>query len=341
MDAVMDGIWRAAREGDRDEVERIMGQDPGLLHARDRFQDRTPLMWASQEGHVGVVRWLLDKGAAINERDKTGFTALWLACRDGRPPVVRLLLERDADPTIASNGDKTPLTAASRYDRLEVVRMLLGHASAKININHRDDGGRTALWYACHAGRGGVVRALLENGADPTIAKNDGTTPMAIARQDPEASCKGWAEGRRECVAALEVSLRLHIFIFIPNHLLSLTTLAEACVFVVMFLMVAGGGAGLYAVEGPTGGRPAGERRGGGAGGAGGLGGEEDEGAGGLRASRAEGGPGSGPDGVHGVRGGEEVCVTSRGGQEGVMPSLESAVGGCQEGGARGGLGRE
>jgi ankyrin repeat protein len=34
-------------------------------------------------------------------------------------------------------------------------------------------------------GRGGVVRALLESGADPTIADNDGTTPMAIAKQDP------------------------------------------------------------------------------------------------------------------------------------------------------------
>jgi ankyrin repeat protein len=34
-------------------------------------------------------------------------------------------------------------------------------------------------------GRGGVVRALLESGADPTIADKDGTTPMAIAKQDP------------------------------------------------------------------------------------------------------------------------------------------------------------
>jgi hypothetical protein len=53
------------------------------------------------------------------------------------------------------------------------------------------------------------VQALLESGADPTIADNDGTTPMAIAKQDPDdddIECGASAEGRRECVAALKVS---------------------------------------------------------------------------------------------------------------------------------------
>jgi hypothetical protein len=86
------------------------------------------------------------------------------------------------------------------------VRVLLGHPSAKANINRRDDVGKTALWEACRMGRGGVVRALLGSGADPTIASNDGTTPLAIAKQDPDDVDAGIsAEGRRECVAALEV----------------------------------------------------------------------------------------------------------------------------------------
>jgi hypothetical protein len=52
------------------------------------------------------------------------------------------------------------------------------------------------------------VRELLERGADPTIADNKGITPMAIAKQDPPSSPPGiTAEGRLECVAALEVRL--------------------------------------------------------------------------------------------------------------------------------------
>jgi hypothetical protein len=67
---------------------------------------------------------------------------------------------------------------------------------------------------AAFKGRGGGVRALLENGADPTIANHDnddGTTPMAVAKEVPQqdedtpGDERISAEGRRECVAVLEV----------------------------------------------------------------------------------------------------------------------------------------
>jgi hypothetical protein len=69
----MKGIWDAAEAGDLAEVQRLVGQDPGLLDAtmRDyRLQDAPDARL--RQGHVGVVRWLLDKGAAINERGYLG-----------------------------------------------------------------------------------------------------------------------------------------------------------------------------------------------------------------------------------------------------------------------------
>jgi ankyrin repeat protein len=67
----MDDIWEAAGAGDLAEVQRLVGQDPGLLHSGDA-NGRTPLMHASREGHVKLVQWLLDQGAAINEQDFSG-----------------------------------------------------------------------------------------------------------------------------------------------------------------------------------------------------------------------------------------------------------------------------
>jgi ankyrin repeat protein len=211
----MDDIWHAAMDGDVGEVERLIGQDPGLLDAGDE-DGWTPLMFASAKGHVGVVRWLGDEGAAINERDlQEGGTGLFLACCQGHAPVVRLLLERGADPTIADTGNSTPLMIASGQGHLEVVRVLLGRPSGKATVNHRNVSGRTALWWACCQGRGGVVRALLESAADPTVAEIDGTTPTAVAKEVTEQGAdtpedrKISAEGRRECVAALEVRSQL------------------------------------------------------------------------------------------------------------------------------------
>jgi ankyrin repeat protein len=131
-----------------------VGQDPGLLNARDGAA-WTPLMHASQEGHLEVVRWLVDKGAATNERDDIGFTALHLACRNGHGAVVRLLVEKGADPATANVHKWTPLMGASSGGHLEVVRFLLGLPSAKASINDRDEFDRTALWKAANGAVGG------------------------------------------------------------------------------------------------------------------------------------------------------------------------------------------
>jgi ankyrin repeat protein len=194
-------IWDAAESGDLAEVQRLVGQDPGLLNARDEVA--TPLLYASQRGRIGVVLWLVDQGAAINERDAFGCTPLFNACLYAGLPVVRVLVERGADPTIVPKSGSTLLIAASCQGHVEVVRVLLGHPGAKATIKWRNTSGRTALWLACHCGRGGVARALLENGADPTIADSEGITPTAIAKQ--QAPFREYVEGRRECVAALKV----------------------------------------------------------------------------------------------------------------------------------------
>jgi uncharacterized protein len=202
-----EGIFRAARDGDLAEVERLVGHDPGLLNAKDGHS-QTPLILASFRGHVGVVRWLLDNGAATDERSTTGCTALWLACHGGHLPVARLLLERGADPAIAGDGNTTPLIQASMRGHLEIVRLLLGHPSGRTTINHCNTKGETALLWACFRGHGGVARALLESGADPTTASNNGSTPVGIAKSKSDRDDIS-TEGRRECVVALEVRYHL------------------------------------------------------------------------------------------------------------------------------------
>jgi hypothetical protein len=202
-------IWGAADAGDLAEVQRLVGQNARLLNAKDRHSGSTPLTFASAKGHVEVVRWLVDQGAALDERHRCGYTALGLASSQGHTPVVRLLLERGADPAITIHGARTPLVQASLRGHVATVRCLLDHPSAAATINQREYQGKTALHLAGRNGHAGVVRALLEKGADPTIADNNGTTPMAISRV-----CN-----RRACVELLEV--RCSLLPLLPPRLLT------------------------------------------------------------------------------------------------------------------------
>jgi ankyrin repeat protein len=110
-----------------------------------------------------------------------------------------LLLERGANGTIADFQGSIPLMYASHKGHLPVVRLLLGHPSVKATVNHRNLFGDSALSEVCYYGHGAVARVLLESGADPT---------MAISKQAPPGyPASITAQGRRECVAALEVRL--------------------------------------------------------------------------------------------------------------------------------------
>jgi ankyrin repeat protein len=71
-------------------------------------------MLASREGHAGTVRWLLDTGAAIDQRDARGWSPLGLQAIMATPPVMRVLVEREADPTTASTwGSSAPAVPSS------------------------------------------------------------------------------------------------------------------------------------------------------------------------------------------------------------------------------------
>lgn len=50
-------------------------------------------MEAAQEGHLDIVRYLLEMNANVHAQTQTGDTALTYACENGHTDVVELLLQ--------------------------------------------------------------------------------------------------------------------------------------------------------------------------------------------------------------------------------------------------------
>ena len=62
-------IHAAARDGLLSRVEQLIGEDPKLVHARDEHQF-TPLHWAAANGHMDVMKYLLNHGAEPDARSE-------------------------------------------------------------------------------------------------------------------------------------------------------------------------------------------------------------------------------------------------------------------------------
>jgi len=66
-------IHEAAKRGDLDEVMRLVQGDPELVITIDD-REKTALHHACWNGHVGVARYLLDRGADVDAKDVVAFT---------------------------------------------------------------------------------------------------------------------------------------------------------------------------------------------------------------------------------------------------------------------------
>jgi ankyrin repeat protein len=70
-----------------------MANSPNVYINIQNLHGRQPLHQAAQNGHAGVVRLLISKGADVLAEDKEGRTALRLAVENGHMTVVRQLLD--------------------------------------------------------------------------------------------------------------------------------------------------------------------------------------------------------------------------------------------------------
>ena len=163
----MDGVlFGAARDGDLGLVQKLLQRGVNPDDTTGSKYGNTPLMAASEKGHVAIVRALLDAGANVKHATNDGWTALYLASSSDNVAIVEMLLAAGASINKATDVGRTALMAASASGRTAIVVALL--AVPGIAVNQANNEGRTALMYtsALSHGRTAIVELLLAAGAD-------------------------------------------------------------------------------------------------------------------------------------------------------------------------------
>lgn len=131
------------------------------------------LSGASGKGQTEVVRFLLDKGVNVNESLRDGTNALDEASFWGHLATAQLLLARGANPNLKKDNGYTPLLSAAMNGHLEVVKLLLDKGA---DVNAKSKVGGTALHAAAVQKQIAVINLLLKRGANPEIRTASGYT---------------------------------------------------------------------------------------------------------------------------------------------------------------------
>ncbi|XP_041463333.1 transient receptor potential cation channel subfamily A member 1 homolog isoform X1 [Lytechinus variegatus] len=151
-------------------------------HVNSVNADRaTPLHRACSFNRYKIVEHLLERGAKIEARDKDNFTPLLIAASSGHSSTIKILLGKRANIAAIDKHDKTALFWAAEENKPEALQALLEHKMASKILEYSDRYDNTALHVAAENGYLGIVRILLNNGAELDWKNEDEETPIHVA----------------------------------------------------------------------------------------------------------------------------------------------------------------
>eukprot|EP00057_Strongylocentrotus_purpuratus_P006913 XP_011661387.1 PREDICTED: uncharacterized protein LOC580955 [Strongylocentrotus purpuratus] len=158
---------------------------------------------AARNGHLDITKYLISRGAEVNQGkddsrtalhikelsqgaevnhgDKDGRTALHRVAHNVHLDITHYLISQGAEVNKRHGHGWTALLSAAQNGHLDVTQYLISQGA---EVNHGDEDGVTALHSAALSGHLDVTKYLISQGAGVNKGKDDGTTPLHNAVQN-------------------------------------------------------------------------------------------------------------------------------------------------------------
>lgn len=156
----------------------------------------TALLLAVKHDKTAIAKSLMASGASIDARAKNKDTPWLLAGASGRTELIREMVPLGPDLSIRNRYGGNALIPACERGHVETIKVLL---TTDIDVDQVNNLGWTCLLEIVILGDGGprhveAARLVLDAGANPNLADKDGLSPLAHAR----------ARGQVEVAALIE-----------------------------------------------------------------------------------------------------------------------------------------
>jgi F-type H+/Na+-transporting ATPase subunit beta len=191
-------LFLAVRRGDIEAAAQVLDRRPELVNAEEDWTEEeaheartlyaneaTALVRASERDDLAMVRFLIERGADVNQvcGCAEAESPLWLAVTTRSTDMARYLVELGADVNCPAFAGHFPLHVAAMRGWDDLTELLLG---AGADTAARDQGGRTPLDWALRNGHGSTARLLgAAGGPAPALTSPARlTAPVAERRSD-------------------------------------------------------------------------------------------------------------------------------------------------------------
>ena len=171
-------IWEAAASNDTNTIDLLiaLGQN---VNAKDG--SGAPIHHAAIEGSKDSIKYLIEKGANINEINSIGYTPLHYAAQAGNNEVVEMLIANGAELNLRDKMDGP--------------------------LHQNVVGGNTPLMHAVLAYEKDTVELLLKSGVEVNLLYDKGFTAFDIINLRSEAVKR---EEQQELLSEIADLLRKH-----------------------------------------------------------------------------------------------------------------------------------
>ncbi|XP_010766506.1 E3 ubiquitin-protein ligase MIB2-like isoform X2 [Notothenia coriiceps] len=129
-----------AAHGSANKVRELVQKYPDKVDIKN--QGKTALQVAAHQGHMEVVKALLQANSSIEVKDEDGDTALHYTAFGNQADITRLLLSKGANVNLLNNSMCTALHISVNKGFTDVVRVLTEHSA---DVNLQDSYGDTPL----------------------------------------------------------------------------------------------------------------------------------------------------------------------------------------------------
>ena len=157
------------------------GADPNSIY----ITGYTPLMRAVEIRQLEIVRQLLKSGADPNLRDRNGRSTAEIAIEADSAEIVEVLLKGGADFNVrdAYGSSMVLRTVESGSESMYEIVAAFGRHGVNMNLGTAS---QTPLYHAIEQNDTKMAKLLLEAGADPSLATENGGSPLVSALSKPE-----------------------------------------------------------------------------------------------------------------------------------------------------------